>query len=75
MVALAAVVQAEAKGSLSGNDYTEIQMLYARYNYAFDSSNPEMYGGVFTTDGEFVIGDAFFGAERKSAHWLRAGAL
>ena len=46
-----------AESKLSGEDYAEIQMLYARYNYAFDSSNPAMYGGVFTTDGEFVIGD------------------
>jgi hypothetical protein len=48
---------AHTESKLSGADYAEIQMLYARYNYAFDSSNPAMYGGVFTTDGEFVIGD------------------
>jgi hypothetical protein len=50
------MVQAEPKGTLSASDYTEIQMLYAKYNYAFDSSNPEMYGSVFVPDGIFKIG-------------------
>ncbi len=54
MVGLA---EAGPNGTLTGNDYTDIQMLYARYNYAFDTGNADMYGGVFTTDGEFVVGN------------------
>ena len=34
---------ADQKATLSAADYTEIQMLYAKYNYAYDSSNTEMY--------------------------------
>jgi hypothetical protein len=49
--------RASAPKTLTGTDYGEIQALYARYNYAVDSSNPEMYGGVFTPDGEFVAGE------------------
>src|SRR3982074_3805124 len=48
---------AQSQSPLSPSDYTEIQMLYARYNYAYDSSNPEMWTGTFTEDGEFVIGE------------------
>jgi uncharacterized protein (TIGR02246 family) len=48
---------AQSQRPLSPSDYTEIQMLYARYNYAYDSSNPEMWTGTFTEDGEFVIGE------------------
>lgn len=47
----------KAAPKLSSQDHSEIQALYARYAHAFDSSNPEMYGNVFTPDGEFVIGE------------------
>lgn len=57
MLATVGLVQAQPKNALTSNDYTEIQMLYARYNYAFDSNNPEMWSGTFATDGEFVIGE------------------
>jgi len=42
--------------SLSGTDYAEINMLYSRYAYAFDSSDGAMFASVFTDDGEFVSG-------------------
>ena len=38
-------------------DYMEIQQLYARYNYAFDSSDNKLLATVFTPAGEFVIGE------------------
>ena len=47
---------ADQKPTLSAADYTEIQMLYSRYAFAYDSGNKEMYGGVFTEDGLFKIG-------------------
>src|SRR5437764_6663580 len=52
-----AVRAAQGKGMLTKNDYTEIHELYARYAYAYDSGNKEMYGGVFTPDGVFMVGD------------------
>ena len=51
-----APVQAQSKGTLGSNDMTEIQMLYARYAFAYDIGNKEMYGGVFTPDGVFMVG-------------------
>jgi uncharacterized protein (TIGR02246 family) len=42
--------------TLSGTDYGEINALYARYAYAFDSSDQDMFASVFTPDGEFVTG-------------------
>src|SRR5215470_16240594 len=42
--------------TLSGTDYAEINGLYARYVWAFDSSDGEMFASVFTDDGEFVTG-------------------
>lgn len=55
---LSMVVTARAADAptLSGTDYGEINALYARYAYAFDSSDPEMFASVFTPDGEFVTG-------------------
>jgi hypothetical protein len=43
--------------ALSGTDYAEINSLYARYVWAIDSSDGDMFASVFTADGEFVIGD------------------
>ncbi len=55
---LSVTVSTGAAGSptLSGNDYGEINALYARYAYAFDSSDAEMFASVFTADGEFITG-------------------
>ena len=47
---------AAAPPTLSGTDYGEINALYARYAYAFDSSDAEMFASVFTPDGEFITG-------------------
>lgn len=64
---------ADQKATLSAADYTEIQMLYAKYNYAYDSSNTEMYGSVFTTDGTFTIGADRTLKGRKEIGDLAAG--
>jgi len=57
-LALAALVMAGAayaqSGTLSAQDYAEIQQLYARYNHAIDSGDAEAYAGTFTPDGVFL---------------------
>ena len=54
---LAALVMAgpayAQSGTLSAQDYAEIQQLYARYNHAIDSGDAEGYAGTFTPDGVF----------------------
>jgi actinorhodin biosynthesis protein ActVIA len=58
VAAFAAVLSVHAAGgpTLSANDYAEIHGLYARYVWAFDSSDGDMFASVFTDDGEFVTG-------------------
>lgn len=41
------------KGSLTADDYIEIQQLYAQYNMAIDSGNAEGYAATFVPDGVF----------------------
>ena len=43
----------EAAGSLSAQDYFEIQQLYANYNIAIDSGDGEAWAATFTQDGVF----------------------
>ena len=38
---------------LSAEDYTEIQQLYAQYNWSIDSGDAEAYAATFTPDGTF----------------------
>ncbi len=70
LLGVATMAQAQSRGTLSPADYTEIQMLYAKYNYAYDSSNPEMYASVFVPDGTFKIG-----ADRTLKGRAEIGAL
>jgi hypothetical protein len=44
-----------ASGSLSAQDYADIQQLYTTYGHGFDSKadDGQMYVGVFTEDGTF----------------------
>jgi uncharacterized protein (TIGR02246 family) len=49
-------VYAAGVPTLSANDYAEIHGLYARYVWAFDSNDGDMFASVFTDDGEFVVG-------------------
>jgi hypothetical protein len=44
---------AQSKGSLTTQDYIDIQQLYARYNVAIDAANAEAYADTFTADGVF----------------------
>ena len=41
------------KGSLTAQDYVEIQMLYAQYNHSIDTGDIEGYVALFTPDGSF----------------------
>jgi len=40
-------------GSLTAQDYVDIQQLYARYNFAIDSGDIEAYVALYTPDGSF----------------------
>lgn len=46
--------QKTAKGSLTANDYVEIQQVYARYNTAIDTGDGEAWAATFTADGVFI---------------------
>jgi hypothetical protein len=51
------LAQQRAKGKeLTAQDYTEIQQLYARYNFAIDAGDAEAFADVFTPDGGFYLG-------------------
>jgi len=52
-VAMAGPVYAQG-GTLSAQDFADIQQLYARYNHAIDSGDAEAYAGTFTPDGVFL---------------------
>lgn len=43
----------QRSGRLTGDDYIEIQQLYARYNNAIDSGDAEGYAATFVPDGTF----------------------
>src|SRR5271165_2755294 len=46
-------IHAQSRGKLTGDDYVEIQQLYARYNNAIDSGDAEGYAATFVPDGVF----------------------
>jgi len=57
-VALGGITWARAQqrmppGSLTTQDYIDIQQLYARYNQTLDRRDAEGWAGVFTADGTF----------------------
>jgi len=43
----------QRKGSLTADDYIEIQQLYAQYNIAIDSGDAEGYAATYVPDGVF----------------------
>lgn len=47
------MAQPPAAGSLTTQDYIDIQQLYARYNEAIDSADGEAYAATFVPDGIF----------------------
>jgi hypothetical protein len=69
--------RAQGHGSLTTQDYIDIQQLYARYNVAIDAGNAEAYADTFTTDGVFNTfngREALLGFARgykgiNSRHW------
>jgi len=53
-VALGAEPSAQsAGGTLTAQDFVEIQQLYAKYNWALDSGDSQGYAATFTPDGVF----------------------
>jgi hypothetical protein len=51
--AWASAQQASRAGSLTFEDYIQIQQLYSRYYHAIDASDAEGWAGTFTADGVF----------------------
>jgi len=49
----AMMVAQQKNGSLTTQDYVDIQQLYARYNHAIDTGNAEAWADTFTPDGTF----------------------
>lgn len=47
-------------GTLTAQDYVEIQQLYGRYNWAIDAGDTEAYVALYTPDGQF---NTFSGAD------------
>jgi hypothetical protein len=45
--------QRKPSGSLTTQDYIDIQQLYARYNHTIDRRDPEGWAGTFVADGVF----------------------
>ena len=52
-VVAAGAVATRAQGSLTTQDYIDIQQLYARYNLAIDSGDAAGYADTFVADGVF----------------------
>ena len=50
---VAGSARAQGHGSLTTQDYIDIQQLYARYNVAIDAADAEGYANTFTSDGVF----------------------
>jgi len=57
--AVLAVVRAQSqqrpRGALTALDYAEIQQLYGRYAFGYDTGNGELWANAFTADGTFVL--------------------
>ena len=52
--------QSGSGGTLTAQDYVDIQQLYARYNWAIDAGDVEGYVALYTPDGQF---NTFTGAD------------
>jgi uncharacterized protein (TIGR02246 family) len=64
---MTAAASLTAAPKLTSQDYNDIHSLYARYAHAFDKTDAEMYGNVFTADGEFVIGERVLKGRKEIA--------
>src|SRR5688572_20332509 len=58
--------QPRARGSLTALDYAEIEQLYGRYAFGYDTGNGELWARAFTADGTFVLpgGKALVGRQQ-----------
>jgi len=54
LFASAATGLSQQNRKLTADDYAEIQQLYARYNIALDTGEPEDWASTFTPDGVFM---------------------
>ena len=52
-IALSAFAAMPALAELTADDYTEIQQLYATYNWAIDSGDAKAWADTFVEDGVF----------------------
>jgi hypothetical protein len=59
------VAQQSKTKELTAQDYTEIQRLYARYNFAIDVNDAENMTATFTEDGGFYNGSRVNGIGRE----------
>jgi ketosteroid isomerase-like protein len=63
--------QTKNRGGLTGQDYAEIQQLYARYNFAVDAIDGEGVAAVYTPDGIFMEGkNRQFRGHDASVNWV-----
>ena len=69
-VAGAVWVSAQSRtGTLTGQDYNEIEQLYARYNQGVDLRDGEMWLGVFADDGIFQFRDEKYTGQAELAEY------
>lgn len=71
--------KSSAAGSLTGQDYLDIQQLYARYYHTIDAGDSEGWANTFTSDGVFntntrghdalVESNKRGGTSRPLRHW------
>lgn len=69
---LVATGSAQAQ-QLTALDYQEIQQLYARYNFAIDSGDPEGWAGTFTDDGQFATMTGRAALVKFASDWHERG--
>jgi hypothetical protein len=68
------VAQQGKRETVSPQDFSDIQQLYARYDFAIDSHNAEGVAGVFTPDGEFLQpGSSDYLGHDALVNWINRG--
>ena len=79
LVSVASVSAGQGSGGLTGEDYVEIQQLYARYAHTLDLGDAEGWADTFTPDGVFAdskgraelitFAEGFYGRGGDARHW------
>jgi hypothetical protein len=68
-----AVTHAQSKGgSLTAQDYAEIQQLHSRYAIGVDSGNAELFASAFTEDGTLILSGRTFQGRQQLAQMAGA---